>query len=66
MVLSEEKTNSGTESEQCQMEGSVAGENLPVCAQDLLKQFAGVKESFEQKLDALSENMKSLKKTSEP
>lgn len=40
----------------------MAEENPPVWAQELLKQFANVRRSFEQKFDALNESMKSLKK----
>lgn len=37
------------------MKGSMSGENPPVWAQKLLKQFADVKELFEQKFNALNE-----------
>lgn len=49
-------------SEQRQIQRSMAEENRPVWAQELLKQFADVRQSFEQKFDSLNESMKSLKK----
>ncbi len=52
------------ESNQRRREQSMAEERPPGWAQELLKQFADVKEAFEQKFDALNESLKSLKKES--